>query len=158
MRISLSAVLTMYHGSQYSNVDFKNIKVLYCITDRREAERYAKGEVHFAGKWPQGIPGPTVYELHINTNDVFDMRIEMHQRIYDEIRAAYPDEELPSRKSMGFIQRTGLPGYGEIRGMRQGLLDNGFDGIWVDEGSQGISLALFNRNSIQLIKPTRVTL
>ena len=151
MRISLSAVLTMYHGSPYSNVDFKNIKVLFCIANIREAERYAKREVHFASVWDRGIPGPTVYKMQINSSDLFDMRIETHQRIYDEIRAAYPEEELPSRKSMGFIQHTGLPGYGHIRGMRDGILAHGFGGMWVDEGSQGISVALFTNSAIQSI-------
>lgn len=139
---SLSAT-TMYYGSQTANMDWNNFHLIFVTSNIRVAQDYAEGKVAFAGL-KHGPIVPTLYQLQINPRKVFDLRKQPCREDYVVIRDSNPDQELPSLRSTGFIMsHTGLPSYGHVRGMRDALVDLGYDCMYVDEGSQGISLAVF---------------
>lgn len=144
---SLSAI-TMYHGSQTESVDWNNFKLLFITANPKVADDYAHGRVAFTGV-KRGPITPTVYQLQISPRKIFDLRKPQCKEDYEVVRTSNPDQELPSLRSEGFIMsRTGLPGYGHVRGMRDGLVDLGYDCMYVDEGSQGVSLAVFQPHVI----------
>jgi hypothetical protein len=145
VQISLSSTL-MYHGSPCAGLNLKSLTkgVLFLTHSKQIAKDYALGKVHFTGKCI-GERSPTVYHIRCSPHKLFDLRKPDSQEVYDRIRQEHPDEELPKLSSEGLIMRhTGLPSYGNIGGLKLPLRQLGYDGMWVDEGSQGISLAIFN--------------
>lgn len=138
----------MYHGSRTANVDWTNIRLLFLTDALNIAKDYALGRVAFAGKTSNPIPN--LYRVIADPLNIFDLRLSSCKEDYIKLRKDYPDEELPSLKSEGFIMhRTQLPSYGHVRGMRNGSVKMGYDSMYVDEGSQGISLAVFKSSVIK---------
>lgn len=147
-----------YHGSPEGALQLDH-RTFFVTKDRKVAESYALGNtftrsIHTVGK------NPTIYELRLFGLKTLDLRISLHQELYDERRVEFnssadPDDMLPRRASPGFIQRSGLPGYGRIELLRQAFPE--FNSLLVDEGSQGISTALFDaRHTCQIVQKTRL--
>lgn len=90
----------------------------------------------------------TVYSVRVNPGRTLDMRRPEHRELYDKIRrdhnssVADPDDHLPKSSSEGFLQRSGLPGFGHVRTILPHAAKHGFDSMLVDEGTQGESLAV----------------
>ena len=159
LNILLSAVssTSWYHGSPSPDVMFNQNAMMFFTKDFNVARQYALGQVAFTGKVPKHtVRHPTVYEVALTVNRIFDFRI--HRNEYEALRnqalhglfktnplfwdGDEPDF-LPKSTSEGFIHsHTGLPGYGRIKQFQALLHD--YDGMYVDEGSQGISLVVFN--------------
>lgn len=152
--ISLSETFHMYHGSPFAELDFSTLNrgMVFLTRDRKIAESYARGRVAFTGKG-DGPKKPTIYTVFAQPTKIFDLRKEPHREIYKQIRLNNPDEELPGINSEGFVMRhTGLPSFGHVGGLKTALPKAGFDAMWVDEGSQGLSLAVFNPKVIHIDK------
>ena len=163
----VGTTLTLFHGSPYSNVDVSEAPLLYYTANIEIARDYALGTVAFTGKPPKGVHtehGPTVYKVKAAGLHVFDFRRTDHQELYqhlqedfnkrlteDENDSRRPRLWLPPLDSEGFIMnRTGLPSYGHIRVLIPLIKKHHFDAIWIDEGSQGTSIAIFNPRKVQL--------
>ena len=163
----VGTTLTLFHGSPYSNVDVSEAPLLYYTANIEIARDYALGTVAFTGKPPKGVRtehGPTVYKVKAAGLHIFDFRRTDHQELYqhlqedfnkrlteDENDSRRPRLWLPPLDSEGFIMhRTGLPSYGYIRVLIPLIKKRHFDAIWIDEGSQGTSIAIFNPRKVQL--------
>ena len=158
----VGTTLTLFHGSPYSNVDVSEAPLLYYTANIEIARDYALGTVAFTGKPPKGVRtehGPTVYKVKAAGLHVFDFRRTDHQELYQQLREDFNkrltedenDSRLPRLASEGFIShRTGLPSYGRISVLIPLIQKRHFDAIWIDEGSQGTSLAIFNPRKVQL--------
>jgi hypothetical protein len=163
----VGTTLTLFHGSPYSNVDVSEAPLLYYTANIEVARDYALGTVAFTGKPPKGVRtehGPTVYKVKAAGLHIFDFRRTDHQELYqhlqedfnkrlteDENGSRRPRLWLPPLDSEGFIMnRTGLPSYGHIRVLIPLIQKRHFDAIWIDEGSQGTSIAIFNPRKVQL--------
>lgn len=140
----LAANSTWYHGGA-ENLRLTN-RPLFVTKFKEVAEAYARGEVFGAGS--RGHV-PTLYEIAVLSHKIVDFRTQDFRDLYVERRPAFNasrkdrDEEMPKLTSIGFISsHTGLPSYGLLRGLSQMFADH--DGIYIDESSQGWSLALFN--------------
>lgn len=146
----------MYHGSPYSGIkDFGNVKPPVFFTQNLNvAKEYAKGQVVMTGHKPNSdvVSSPTIYVVDVDASNSFDMRNEEHKNLYEKLRLlivnANPnDQEIkddyPSIKSNKFIMSNSrLPSYAYIRPIMSLIKDN-FDSVWVDEGTQGVSLGFF---------------
>ena len=163
----VGTTLTLFHGSPYSNVDVSEAPLLYYTANIEIARDYALGTVAFTGRPPKGVHtehGPTVYKVKAAGLHIFDFRRTDHRELYqhlqedfnkrlteDENDSRRPRLWLPPLDSEGFIMnRTGLPSYGHIRVLIPLIKERHFDAIWIDEGSQGTSLAIFNPRKVQL--------
>lgn len=158
----VGTTLTLFHGSPYSNVDVSEAPLLYYTANIEIARDYALGTVAFTGKPPKGVRtehGPTVYKVKAAGLHIFDFRRTDHQELYQHLREDFNkrltedenDSRLPRLASEGFIShRTGLPSYGRISVLIPLIKKRHFDAIWIDEGSQGTSLAIFNPRKVQL--------
>lgn len=145
--ISTSSVtLEMYHGSPYGDIDLTTSKGLYLTRSIKVAKDYALGRVFNTGKG-SGVLKPTVYKILI-TGNIFDLRSTNSRYIYETARLKtkdkFKDDPLPKLDSIGFIMNSGLPSYGTTPLLKRLLQPLGFDGTWVDDGSHGISLYMFN--------------
>lgn len=157
--VSIAATYeTVYHGSPYSDVDFRFIsKPIYVTTSRKVATDYAEGRIAFCGNHVSGTKSPTLYKLELEQN-LMDFRNPIVRKRYEEQRRAYNaaqddlDNLLPSLQSEGFIQsHTGLPGYGHAAGIWP-LFKNYYYGMYVDEGpTHGISIAVWNPKALKLL-------
>ena len=133
-----------YHGSPRTGLTLTHM-ILFVTQDMAVARAYALGKVAFASH----VVGdqPTIYTLEFLSSKILDMRKLDHQNRYTVSRQAYnsrcePDERLPKLTSEGFLGKSGFPGYGQSPVFKE--LFPTFDGIYVDEGSQGFSLAIFD--------------
>jgi 8-oxo-dGTP pyrophosphatase MutT (NUDIX family) len=145
------ASMRMYHGSPYGGLDdFDNVRPpIFFTLDKNVARQYALGQIVGA----QADPGttnmvPTIYTVDISGVSPFDMRRPEHMQMYEQVRPAYNienhDDRAPPLHAEGFIQSGfGLPNYGQVRLLWWMIGNHGFDSVWVDEGTQGISLAIF---------------
>lgn len=144
-----------YHGSPSDSLVLDK-RMLFITQDKSVAVAYAQGKVAFTGRVTP--TQPTVYTLKLTRKKFLDLRKPDHCLIYTEQQRAYnatqvdADNRIPSLKSQGFIMSgTGLPGYGYARAFRV-VFGSLFDGMYFDEGSQGISLGLFNpQRSAQIL-------
>ena len=157
----VGTTLTLFHGSPYSNVDVSEAPLLYYTANIEVARAYALGTVAFTGKPPKGVRtehGPTVYTVKAAGLHIFDFRRTDHRELYQHLQEDFNkrtedenDSRLPRLASEGFIShRTGLPSYGRIGVLIPLIKKRHFDAIWIDEGSQGTSLAIFNPRKVQL--------
>ena len=156
-----------YHGSPYGNIDFKLDRITFFTHDKKVAEQFAYNKPFNTGKRlsDQAILDPTVYQVELNLKRTFDMRKQWHE--YETRREAatkgvFRDnliftgddgkrDWLPKLDSEGFIMRSGLPGYGRIAQFKVFLPD--YDSMYVDEGTHGISLAVFDpRKKVSIIQ------
>lgn len=98
---------------------------------------------------------PTVYTVEVSPARIFDVREASAQEAYNEIRAAlraaYPDDPdswlsplWAKDGSPRAVSARGHLQWGRIGDLRNELLARGYDSMWVDEGSQGVSLAMFD--------------
>ena len=158
----VGTTLTLFHGSPYSNVDVSEAPLLYYTANIEIARDYALGTVAFTGKPPKGVRtehGPTVYTVKAAGLHIFDFRRTDHQELYQHLREDFNkrltedenDSRLPRLDSPGFIShRTGLPRFGIMGTLIPLIKKHHCDAIWVDEGSRGTSLAIFNPSKVQL--------
>ena len=165
-----------YHGSPYSNVDFDLDRITSFTKNLKVAEAYAHGTVAFTGKnlGPHLVKGPTVYKVILNLKNTFDMRKDWsiyenlrkrasktlfrHHAVFQEDGETYP---LPKLESEGFIMNSGLPSYGRTAQFKvllnSNLLPTQWDSMFVDEGSQGFSVAVFDpRHKVTVVQKIKV--
>ena len=136
-----------YHGSPDAHLRLDN-RTLYLTRDKQVALSYANGGTSFASKF-SGVKHPTLYVIDVKTAcKILDLRLPEHQRTYTATRLvvnkldSYQEDPLPKLESAGFIStHTQLPGYGNTPLFKQAF--DMFDGVYVDEGYQGTSLAVF---------------
>ncbi|TAG44444.1 MAG: hypothetical protein EAZ30_17225 [Betaproteobacteria bacterium] len=129
-----------YHGSPCDRLELDS-RTLFLTQDIRVAKCYANGQVGDT---------PTVYSILPKGNmRVLDLRDQSQRDWYKRVRVAFnkqpafEDDQLPKLEAVGFIQATGLPGYGTA-GLFKLAFESEFDAVLLDEGSQGVSLAVFN--------------
>lgn len=133
--------------------------------DIKVAEAYAKGTV-FKSRSSRTLIGynPTVVTCSVSSLKVFDFRIAKCVDLYEVIRKAWnvehskdPDALLPKITSPGFISsHSGFPGYGYIKAMASGIRKLGYDAVYVDEGSQGISMFVWNTIKVKVLGTIKV--
>jgi hypothetical protein len=145
----------MYHGSPNEKIqEFSGLT--FFTSDQSVATQYAKKQVAFAGATATG--SGRIYQVSITTKNTLDLRKNAHRAAYDKARSTWnkahdSDEQLPPLTSEGFlISKTGLPSYGRIASVLQALPQ--FDSAFVDEGTQGTSLAVVNGSTAQIKTPT----
>jgi hypothetical protein len=136
-----------YHGSPSDKLELDS-RTLYLTQSKDVARAYAHGTVAFCSK--SVGDKPTVYSVVTRgTFRVLDLRRPEAREWYAQARAclnkqpAFEDDQLPKIGAVGFIQATGLPGYG-VAGLFKTAFAGQFDAVLLDEGSQGVSLAVFN--------------
>lgn len=134
-----------YHGSPGKLV--LSNRPLFLTQRKDVATQYANGKVAFTGRVP--TTQPTVYEILLKTSRIVDMRLSSIQDLYVARREVWnaehddADEKMPRISSVGFlISKSGLPSYGHAMQLREMFKD--YDGMYFDEGSQGLSLLVFD--------------
>ena len=175
IEISLSTDF-WYHGSPYSNVNFDLDKITSFTRNLKVAEAYAHETVAFTGKklGAHMIKDPTVYQVTLKLKHTFDMRkdwsiyedlrrkaiksIFRYDDIFKEDGQPYP---MPKLESEGFIMNSGLPSYGRTAQFKvllnSNLLPTQWDSMYVDEGSQGFSIAVFDpRHKVTVVQKIEV--
>jgi hypothetical protein len=151
--------LTLLHGSPYSNIRLVNNQLLFFTKDRTVAVAYAEGKVFNTGKHV-GVLSPTLYTVKVtvnvaNFND--DVVREQYEQQRIQTRLEFVDDPLPRINSEGFIMNSGLPSYGRVRDLKTLLQPLGYEAVWIDEGQQGKSLAVFDcKKSCAIIKEEHV--
>lgn len=154
------AGLDLFHGSPNPNIT-RGEGVMFFTTDQAVAKAYAEQRVFGTASFLNDKPSPTIYTATVRKGgQILDMRQPQHRKLYDKIRSRFNkrqsdrDYRLPGLNSGGFISsHTGLPSFGIVRQLKPLLQSKGFIGMYVDEGSQGTSLAIFNsRRNVTLRK------
>jgi hypothetical protein len=143
----------MYHGSPDTGINAFTGLVFY-TPSREVAKQYADNQVFGTGKGASGTG--RIYEETVSTKNTLDMRKQEHRALYEAARkkwnaTADVDDRLPPLTSEGFVStKTGVPSFGYAQRLLTAMPE--FDSVWLDEGSQGLSLAvqkpeiLFSRN------------
>lgn len=165
--IKLAGPLTLYHGSPYGGLkSFEHVKPpIYFTPDENIARQYAVGTILAAQKNPGGIiiKVPTVYKVNISINNPIDFRIKDDVNFYINARQAYIDTNkededrfftYPKINATGFIDSSSkLPMYSNSKAIIKlfGIYGRKSDAIWVDEGTQGISLAIFDGSKVKIL-------
>ena len=146
---SLSSI-SMYYGAPHLTSDFKKLTLMFLSPHLNVAEDYAHGRKTFDGLKPMNEPiHPEVYKVSVNLRRIFDMRQNACVEDYQVIRDSNPELALPHVHSPDFIKsRSGLPGYTYVRTLRNALVDLGYDSMWVDEGPQGVTFAIFQPHAL----------
>lgn len=136
-----------YHGSPSDKLALDG-RTLFLTNTKAVALAYAHGTVAFCSK-SAGYT-PTVYSVVTRgTLRILDLRMSETREWYTQARSCFnkqpefEDDQLPKLEAGGFIQATGLPGYG-VAGLFKTAFAGQFDAVLLDEGSQGVSLAVFN--------------
>jgi hypothetical protein len=142
---------SFFHGSPHSGIadDFSNFsgRVGFFTRDRKVAEHYAKTPTMGAQRGKHDGKS-TVYSVRVDAGNTLDLRRPEHRDVYEKIRKSHnastddPDDYLPKSGSEGFLQKSGLPGFGHVRAILPHAAKHGFDSMLVDEGTQGESLAV----------------
>lgn len=140
-----------FHGSPHSGLsdDFSNFSgdVAFFTKNRDVARHYAATPTMGAQRG-QHDRRSTVYHVDVDPGSTLDLRRPEHREVYDAIRKKHnseaddPDDHLPRVGSEGFLQRSGLPGFGHVRAILPHAAKHGFSSMLVDEGTQGESLAV----------------
>jgi hypothetical protein len=138
----------LYHGSRYSDIDQLSSLdgISYLTADPAVAKEYAQNDLLGSGKIQGATEGPTIYHVQADLGQVLDLRTAEGQAHYKQLRTQFnktvsdPDEKLPKLTSEGFIQASGLPGFGNARTVLQHSPE--FGAMLVDEGHQGTSIAV----------------
>jgi hypothetical protein len=156
--VTIVQTFEMWHGSPTTGIndDFSNVRTpqraTFFTREKRVAEQYSKMRFHEAlgaAKVPEGAEKkPTLYRVRVQ-GDFFDMRRPEHLALYEEIRQEHNAQDsrfiLPPIDSEGFLHsHTHLPTWGWAGVFKPHLVQRGFQGVWLDEGSQGISLGIFD--------------
>lgn len=151
--------LTLLHGSLYKGLHFTANQLLFFTKSLDVAKQYAKGSVFNTGKH-FGVKQPTIYTVKVKAN-VANFNEGRVREQYEEQRLLtkpkFADDPLPKINSEGFIMNSGLPSYGRVRDLKTLLQTLGYEAVWVDEGQQGKSLAVFNcLNSCKITKEEQI--
>jgi hypothetical protein len=163
--IALSSVsFDLYHGSP-RRTEFDAFKTTFFTQDLSVARQYAKGQTFKVGG-PTKVDTPRVYSVKVTVTKAFDMRGLPHKDLYESLREKYKehplfeDDPLPKLSSQGFISsHSGLPTYSHVQQFKTlfQLEKLPYDSMWVDEGSQGISLAVFDpRGKVEVLGTTYI--
>lgn len=158
-----------YHGSPFGGIEsFDDIKLPAFFTkDKNIAKQYATAKILGAQNDP--LTGKektkTIYTVDLDPGKILDFRTKETKDLYRQIRTKElaglsldAEERLlyPKLESEGFIMsNSGLPGYGHVRSLADLFKKHGhdYDSMLVDEGTQGISLALLKKNkTIKIVK------
>jgi hypothetical protein len=147
-----------YHGSPYGGLkDFDDVKPpVFFTKDRHVARDYAIGHVAGAQKDPgaSGKKDPVVYKVDLDPGKILDFRDPKIKKMYEELREKEIVHVRDDMKWMyrpvdaeGFLMSgSGLPNFATTRMIMSMFKKHGhpYDSILIDEGSQGISLAVMN--------------
>lgn len=151
--------MKMYHGSRNPNLVLTNDQILFVTTFFKVAVAYAEGKIAFASRYKGPDAISTVYILDVHARAMLDLRKSEHRTLWDSRVKSYnkkqsdQDELLPLTTAIGFRNTvTGLPGYGRQQPAK--LLFPEFDSMWIDEGTQRMSLALFVPKTIASLAGT----
>jgi hypothetical protein len=172
--------MKLFHGSPFAGVDDKfssfdagSRGVLFFTPDRRAAREYAMMDPKYtrvlaaARRVRDDIKlEPTIYTADVRPDRVFDTHapgvLDEYEEIRREVRQRYPndpEEWLPRAQNehgTGALSPRGYLNWGSAH-LKQYLMDRGYDAMWLDEGSQGISLAMFDWDGkVDVIKRERV--
>ncbi|MGA1354618.1 MAG: hypothetical protein ACO32I_07600, partial [Candidatus Limnocylindrus sp.] len=145
----------MYHGSPDTDISVLTGLVFYAPS-RSVAQQYANNQVFGTGKGASGTG--RVYEDIVSTENTLDMRKQEHRALYDAARKKWNtfadvDDRLPPLTSEGFVStKTGVPSFGYAQRLLAAMPE--FDSVWLDEGSQGLSLAVQKPDEILFSRKT----
>ena len=178
MKIQISLSTQYYfHGSPYSNILFDKDRITYFTQNIKVATAYAKGDVANTGRQIDKslVKSPTVYECILKLGPIFDFRKQwaeyetLHKAakksVFHEHDVFLDDDSkyhpMPKLDSIGFIMKSGLPGYGHTEEFKvlltSHLCPKKYDGILIDEGSQGTSIAVFDpRHKVTIVQEISV--
>lgn len=152
--------MRFYHGSPYNIESFADSKVpIFFTQDKNVAYEYATKMILGAHRPPKNISlqkQPTIYTVELTNIHPFDLRKQEHINLYNSLRDKLSREQrneygVESIEAEGFIQYHRLPSYGKVYMLNWLLRGKGFDSIWIDESTQGISLALFDNSKINVV-------
>ena len=146
------------HGSPYKIKDIHSgTGPLYLSPHPAIAKEYANEKLQGAQQPPQGaVSDPGVHKLSAANLKTLDLRRPDHAAEYMQRREKAlstitdPDERAsyPHLKKEGFISsKTGLPSYGQSHILNK--LFPEYDAHLLDEGSQGHSYAVYNRQKLK---------
>lgn len=161
-----------YHGSPYtglrpdlSNWASRQTHGIYLSPDVKVAHQYAMNPISGAGYGPQGAARqPTIYEMRLHGNPkLFDTRDKTHRVMYSSLRDAavkHPDFDaahttLPKEYNK-IAGRYGLIPYNASSYLTDPLKQAGFDGMWVDDGTHGATLRIFEPKRFVRIEKSRI--
>ena len=148
----------MYHGSPDTDISVLTGLVFYAPS-RSVAQQYADNQVFGTGKGASGTG--RVYEDIVSTENTLDMRKQEHRALYDAARKKWNtfadvEDRLPPLTSEGFVStKTGVPSFGYAQRLLAAMPE--FDSVWLDEGSQGLSLAVQKPDEILFSRKTDYT-
>jgi hypothetical protein len=159
--------MVMYHGSPYGGLSsFEGTRPpIYLTPHYHIARQYAIDQgLPAAQRDPGGLSRkvPTVYKVRISPRHIIDFRDADVQARYAALRSRCDQSLLgrcPPLDEEGFIcSHTGLPMYSYARPLVKLWHEGGIeaDAIWLDEGTQGISLALFEPSRAQILATEEV--
>jgi len=165
---------TFFHGSPYSSgniMDFANFElaggILFLSPCQNVAQEYTKVLLGSGRKPKQHhLEKPTVYtvKLGIEADEIFDTRKPEHHEMYKKLRrhiaSLDPEDNLGNLARTPALQDCNLqiagdfPSFGAAHMLKSHLMPLGFRGVWISEGSQGASLALFNPLDAKILATT----
>lgn len=155
-----------YHGSPYGGLSsFENVKPPIFFTKKRSlAKSYATQHRLGAQTDPGGVADkqPTVYKVDLDPGNVLDFRQQSIKDAYSEIRKKelqnLPKDDwwqYPAIDQKGFLSvYSGLPVFGQVISILDLFAKHGkqYNSVWIDEGSDGISLAVIHpKGRIQIL-------
>lgn len=158
--------IKLFHGSSFGGLHgFESLRAPVYFTPHREiAEAYARGSVHNTqrAQGARGEPHPTIYTVAADV-EPFDLRDADARGLYTDFvrKHADPEDPLPRLAAEGFIApRTGLPAFSYAVPLWTALGASNerrsYDSVWVDEGSQGVSLAVFKLSHVRIVGEERL--
>lgn len=145
----------MYHGSPDTGINALTGLVFY-TPSREVAKQYADNQVFGTGRGASGTG--RVYEETVSTKNTLDMRKQEHRAAYEEARKKWNatadlDDRLPPLTSEGFVStKTGVPSFGYAQRLLAAMPE--FDSVWLDEGAQGLSLAVQKPDEVLFSRKT----
>lgn len=159
MRITdLSTTELYYHGSPVSDKLFTTTGTYFFTKSFYVAKEYARGTVFKSstGRTYTDEKKPTVYSCRLSGLNTFDITRAPDKETYNKLRQLHnansidPDELLPRINSVGFLGASGYPSFGNVGSIIPYLRRLQYNSIYVDEGSQGTSIAVFDTQSANI--------
>lgn len=174
------AEMKLFHGSPFSGVDDKfgsydagSRGVLFFTPDHHTAREYALMDPKYTRVLAAARPvrddvkrEPTIYTADVHPSRIFDTHVssmlDEYEEIRQEVRQQYPndpEEWFPkalNKHGTGALSPRGYLNWGSVH-LKTYLMNRGYDAMWIDEGSQGVSLAMFDwAGKVSVIKRERV--
>lgn len=152
----------LFHGSPYGGFkSFDDVRPpVFFSPHERVAREYALGKIVGAQKKPTNSTNdPTVYKVSVSPRETIDFRNTRDRDFYVRARKEYfdahPDDEdrffhYPRLNAAGFISSksdTPMFSYGQPLITLFKKAGRNPDSIWLDEGSQDVSLAVFEKGN-----------